>query len=104
LDKVASAGCSTDAECARNFTWVAQEEESRGNPVKALAFYKRAYSQTPDDDDLLEDIARLTSAAGLHAEAADAYERLVRKHPADDRWRQAATIERDSAIRDTGPL
>jgi hypothetical protein len=83
---------------------VAREEESRGNPVKALTLYKRAYARTPADDALLEQVARLTSAAGLHAEAADAYEQLSRKHPGVERWKQAAVFERDSAIRNTEQL
>lgn len=99
LDKLVSAGCIDNAECARNLRWVAQDEEQHGNTHKALALYRRAYEQSPDDDGLLEQIARLTAAAGMHAEAAERYEQLSRRHPGEDRWRQAATAERDAAMR-----
>jgi hypothetical protein len=99
LDKIVSAGCTESAECARNLRWVAQDEEQTGNIHKALALYRRAYEQSPDDDGLLEQIARLTAAAGMHAESAERYEQLARRHPNEGRWRQAATVERDAAMR-----
>jgi tetratricopeptide (TPR) repeat protein len=99
LDKVANAGCNEDRDCARQLTWVAQQAEVRARPSKALALYRRAYERTPDDDDLLENIARLASTAGLHAEAADDYERLARRRPQEERWRTAADIERASAVK-----
>jgi tetratricopeptide (TPR) repeat protein len=98
LNLIASAGCSGNTECARNLVWVAQVEEGNGNPRKALALYKRAYGLTPDNDEVLEQMSRLASALGLHAEAADDYERLARKHPEDVRWKQASATQRGAAV------
>jgi tetratricopeptide (TPR) repeat protein len=99
LDRVANAGCSEDAECARNLAWMAQREQARGNVQKALALYRRANQRAPQDDALLEAIAGLAAAAGLHGEAAEDYEQLARRHPQDSRWKQAAQSEKDAAVR-----
>jgi tetratricopeptide (TPR) repeat protein len=94
LNLIASAGCSGNSECASNLLWVAEVEKSYGNPGKALTLYKRAYGLTPDNDGVLEQMGRIASALGLHAEAAGDYERLARKHPEDVRWKQAYLAER----------
>ena len=99
LDRIANLGCSDNAECARNLIWVAQHEEARGSPNKALALYKRANLRTPEDDAVLESIARLALAGGLHAEAAEDFEKLARRHPEDSRWKLAAQGERTAALR-----
>jgi tetratricopeptide (TPR) repeat protein len=98
LESVVNAGCADAVECARNLRWVGSEEEGSGHPRKALAMFKRAYERTPDDDALLEHIAVLAAAAGLHAEAAEDYDRLARKHPAPA-WTEAAKREHDAAMR-----
>ncbi len=99
LDRVTNAGCSDDAECVRNLSWAAQRESARGNPRKALALYKRANQRAPQDDALLETIAGLAAAVGLHGEASDDYEQLVRRHPQDSHWKLAAQREKDAAAR-----
>ena len=99
LDKIASAGCSEDSECARDLRWAAGQEEEHAYPRKALALYKRAYERTPADEGLLEAIARLAAQTGLHVEAAEDYGRLARAHPADPRWPKAQQVERDEAMK-----
>jgi tetratricopeptide (TPR) repeat protein len=99
LNRIANAGCGSRTECAANLCWVAGEEEGMGNPRLALAMYRRAYENVPDDDNVLEQMARLAAAVGLHAEAADDYRELGRRHPQDARWRQAAEAERGAAVR-----
>jgi hypothetical protein len=99
LQKIVSAGCADDAECVRNLTWVASEEEQRGDALKALSLYRRAYAKTPEDEALLQTCARLAAQVGLHAEAAQDYEQLAHMHPADPVWRRAAGNERDQAVR-----
>ena len=104
LNKVAAAGCAVDEQCASNLAWVADREERRGNPRRALGFYKRAYDRAQNDA-FLEAIARLAASAGLHTEAADGYERLARKHPEEAaRWQRAAAREREAAFTVTSPL
>jgi tetratricopeptide (TPR) repeat protein len=99
IDKVASAGCNDDVGCRLNITWAAQREEARGNRRKALALYKRAHDRVPDDDPLLEKMARLASDLGLHVEAAEDFERLARRHPDDVRWKPLAQEQRVVAER-----
>jgi hypothetical protein len=43
-------------------------------------------------------MARLAAALGLHAEAAEDYERLARRHPGDARWTTAADEQRTAAL------
>jgi tetratricopeptide (TPR) repeat protein len=98
LDKIAKAGCNDDAECAGNLAWVANVEEGRGNQRRALAMYKRAYARAPEQDWLLEAMARLAAAVGLHAEAAEDYERLARRRPGQAAWTKAADEQRAAAL------
>jgi O-Antigen ligase len=99
IAKIAASGCSDDGECARNLAWIASVEEHKGNSRRALALYKRAVARSPDDDDLLEDAARLAAATGLHSEAESYYERLARKHPERSDWRSTAAQQHDAALR-----
>jgi Flp pilus assembly protein TadD len=73
-----------------NLVWVAQAQEARGSPRGALAAYKRAYERAPDDDAILENVARLAGAAGPSAEALRDYQELARRHPTDGRWTKEA--------------
>jgi hypothetical protein len=98
MDKITKAGCSEDAECAGNLVWVAIVEEGRGNHRRALALYKRAYARAPEQDALLESMARLAATVGLHAEAAEDYERLARKRPGEAAWAKAADEQRAAAL------
>jgi tetratricopeptide (TPR) repeat protein len=100
MDKIVNAGCSDSAECAQSLIWVAHEEQGRGNRRKALALLKRAYERTPENDGLVEEMGLTAAALGLHAEAAEDYERLERRHPEVERWRAASQAERDAALRE----
>jgi hypothetical protein len=99
IGRIAEAGCADDAECATNFTWIASIEENRRNSLHALALYKQAYQHAPEDDRILHAIARVASAAGLHAESAQAYERLSARQPSEERWRKAVRAERGEALK-----
>jgi tetratricopeptide (TPR) repeat protein len=99
LEKIAKAGCSDDGECAGNLAWIAIVEEGRGNQRRALALYRRARERAPQQDSLLESAARLAASLGLHAEAAEDYRELTRRHPGDPRWAKAAEDERMAAVR-----
>jgi hypothetical protein len=106
LDRVSSAGCGPDDDCTKQLVWVAQTEEARGFPRRALANYRRALDWSPSDEAVLAAIGRLAAQLGLHAEAADAYAHLVRLHPNDAKWRKAEVDERASALKGgfgTGP-
>ena len=104
LDRIVRAGCSDPGDCVQNLIFVAQQEEMHGSPRRALATYKRAFEQAPDDDGLLAQMARLSAAAGLHAEALEDYKKLARRRPQDTSWAAAAAREEDAAMRETvGP-
>jgi tetratricopeptide (TPR) repeat protein len=96
VEKVASAGCGSDAECATNLSWAAAQQEAHGKFGEALPLYKRAYERMPGDDTLLEQVAKLAAQAGLHTESAEAYERLAHKQPSDPRWKHAADAQRSA--------
>jgi O-antigen ligase/tetratricopeptide (TPR) repeat protein len=103
LERLANMGCADDGACANNLAWVAAAEERRGNTRKALALYTRAYERAPDADEPLESMARLAAATGLHAAAADDYERLARRHPDDKKWQRAVTEQRGAAVKEPLP-
>ena len=69
---------------------------SRGRTARALAFYKRGCERAPASDTLLESLARLAASIGLHTEAADDYDRLARRQPANAHWKQAAEAQRNA--------
>jgi len=94
LNEVARAGCTDAKQCVGNLVWVAQTQEGRGSPRAALAAYKRAAERAPDDDAILENVARLAGAAGLHAEALKDYQELARRHPGERRWTTEAEKQR----------
>lgn len=100
LDLILKAGCSDDNACARQIEWVAAKQEAKGNVNTALALYKRAHDKAPDDDTALQNVARLASEAGLHGEAADAYDGLAKRHPQEPRWAVAASEERAAAAKE----
>jgi tetratricopeptide (TPR) repeat protein len=99
LGEIARAGCADEKRCVRNLVWVAQAQEARGSPGRALATYKRAHERAPDDDSLLESVARLAGASGLNAEALKDYQELARRHPGDERWKRAADEQREAIFR-----
>jgi hypothetical protein len=104
IDKLANAGCNEDSECASNLAWGATAEEGRGNQRRALALYRRAHAQAPEQDGPLDSIARLAGSIGLHAEAADAYRELAHRHPGQPRWTAAADEERAAAMKGAATL
>jgi hypothetical protein len=61
--------------------------------------FKRAAGYSPDDDRLLEVVAQLAAASGLHTEAAESYRRLAEKHPAESKWQKAASEQHDAALK-----
>jgi tetratricopeptide (TPR) repeat protein len=93
LEKVARAPCEGDAECIDNLLFVAQWDERRGNPLRALAAYKLASERAPDNDAVTIAMARVASSAGLHAEAAEYYRRIARRHPGEPEWVRAADAQ-----------
>ena len=99
LQKIVSAGCGDPEECSRNLVWVGGQYEGTGSPRKALALYRRAFQRLADDT-LLAHMAELAASSGLHAEAAEDYEQLARRHPDDPRWHRSAQAEHDAATRD----
>jgi tetratricopeptide (TPR) repeat protein len=98
LDRLAHAGCSTEAECVRIYSFAADAELNRGNVSTALSLYKKALAESPDDASLLEAIATLASRLGLHAEALANYNRLAQLKPADARWAEAMTREKAATV------
>ncbi len=99
LREIARAGCTDAKQCVGNLVWVAQVSEERGNAPRGLAMYKRAHDTAPEDDMLLENVARLAAVTGLNAEALRDYQELARRHPGDERWQKAAAEQREAMVR-----
>lgn len=93
VDKLVRTPCATEDACVANLTTAGAAELSRGQPVRALAFYRRAHERYPTNELALEQVGAAASAAGLHAEARDAYARLAKLHPDDARWSDAERRE-----------
>jgi len=91
LEQIASCA---ERDCVKDMVWVASTEEQRGDLRRALAVYKRATEISPDDDGLLENVARLDISAGLNADALVAFETLARRHPTEQRWKNAVEAQR----------
>jgi tetratricopeptide (TPR) repeat protein len=92
LESLMRAPCADDRACAANFLWVASHAEQVGEMGRAFIAYKRAYERTPTDD-VLQNVARLASDAGLHADALASYNLLMKRHPEDARWQKAVALE-----------
>ena len=73
-----------------NLVWVAEAQEARGTPPRALATYK----PRPTTDGVLENMARLAGTAGLNAEALEDYQELARRHPAEGRSQKEGEKQR----------
>jgi tetratricopeptide (TPR) repeat protein len=100
LDRIARLSREVTADWIQDLLFVARWEENYGNVPEALAAYKKAYERAPDDDELLTQIARLASSAGLHAEAVADYEQLARHQPGEPKWQKLAHEERGAFITD----
>jgi tetratricopeptide (TPR) repeat protein len=103
IEGVAHAGCA-ETECSQNLKWAGSVEEALGDPAQAHALYRRALGYAPDDEALLESIARTAAEIGLHAEAVETYERLKRMHPGDERWQRGAAEEKRAAATERARL
>jgi tetratricopeptide (TPR) repeat protein len=103
LDKIAAASCEDEPECAQRLTWVGREFEAAGRPLRAISLYKKALELEPDER-LLEHVATLAAAHGLHGEAAADFERLGVAHPEQEEWRVRAAEERAAAMREAATL
>jgi len=91
LDQIANCA---ERDCVSDIVWVASSEEQRGAVRRALALYKRASEIAPDADGPLENVARLDIGVGLNADALAVFEILARRHPTEDRWKNAAEAQR----------
>ena len=80
LERIVHAGCTDPRDCVQNLLFVAFQEETRGRERSALALYKRAYEQAPDDNTLAQ-MARLAAANQAQ-------------------WATAAAAEREAALRE----
>jgi tetratricopeptide (TPR) repeat protein len=94
LERSLAAACATDAECAAALLHAAQVEEGRKNSRRALAHAKRAHDRSPERNDILAVVARLTAATGDHAGALEIYQTLQGREPANPAWPQKAAAER----------
>jgi tetratricopeptide (TPR) repeat protein len=98
LSRLASAGCEGDDECSGLMAWIADREERHGNERRALAMYEKAAERKPDDEQLVDAVARLAAHTGLHAKAARSYQHLAKLFPDNPRWNGLAKREQTLAL------
>lgn len=96
VDRITRLGCSTEEECVANITMAAAIERQRGNLRHTLALLRRACERSGDRKDLLLESAALASSLSLHAEAYDAYRRLMRIEPDEPKWKAAMATEQEA--------
>jgi hypothetical protein len=82
IEELARHACSANA-CVDNLLGAAELELLRKSPHRALIYLRRAEMLAPERDDVIATHARAASELGLHAEAAEAYQKLHDRHPAD---------------------
>ena len=98
IDQMVRAGCASVDECVANIHFAARIERERGNPTRALSFYRRAYERYPERDDSLVEAAEMAKKVGLNVEAMRLYSILARRNPDDARWAEALRDARTRAI------
>ena len=103
LDRLMRGGCGTITECVDLYTWAASQEEARGNPARAIAFYRRVVEIAPEREDIVQRLASLSERIGLIGEAIKANAIMASRHPEDAQWQKkvdelkAKSIERAMA-------
>ncbi len=78
------AACSTQAACAGTATWLSGLRASRGEHGLALTLLARAAREEPGSDARWFRLADAASQAGAHAQAAEALEKVARRHGGGD--------------------
>jgi tetratricopeptide (TPR) repeat protein len=99
LEKLARAGCVSDADCVASLIFAGDVEEARGRTRRSLSYYKKAWERDPSRLDLLEIVAAKSERLGLHAEALDAYQKLAEKFPDEPKWKAGVARETASVRR-----
>lgn len=97
VDRLARAPCSVGYPCLENILRAAAIEGERGGTARSVVLLRRAVEVAPDDPTALQRLAAAASAAGMHAESANAYERLAAV-TGDGRYRTSAAAERQRAF------
>ncbi len=93
IDRIARTPCTTGVPCVENLLRAAAIERERGGQTRSIVFLRQAAERSPDDRLTLERLAAGAAAAGLHAEAATAYDRLATL-TGDAGYRASAARER----------
>jgi tetratricopeptide (TPR) repeat protein len=97
LNKLADVACAEVDDCVQNLVFVASTEEGRHNARRALTIYRKATELAPQRADLWAEQARIAGALGLHAEAAEVFERLLTLEPKSARWQSGLDEQRKAA-------
>jgi hypothetical protein len=95
IERLLKLGCADASECVENLLYASAVEADSGNSRRALVLLRKAFERAPERDELLTRIAEAAEAQEYHAEALDAYQTLLARHPADPRL--AAAVERERA-------
>ncbi len=74
------AACTSPTTCADMASWIASTRMSRGENGVALTLLARAAREEPGKDERWLKLAEVASQVGAHTQAAEALERVARRH------------------------
>ncbi len=100
LERIRRAACDGGASCVENLMYAARIEGMRGDQLGVLAFCRRARFVAPAQRKAVECIGQSAEQLRLFAEAADAYDWLSRRFPAEMQWAGAADRAKQAAARE----
>jgi tetratricopeptide (TPR) repeat protein len=99
LDAVAASGCSSPAACAQTHLWIGRTQLARKNLGAATSAFQRATRHDPRNVAAWTALGNTSSALGLHAQAARAYEQALVLDPQNEDLRKKLDKEkRDAAL------
>ena len=96
IRRMENSSCDSPEECAENLVLAARAESMRGNQKRALVFLQKAW-EIRENDQLLDEIGETAESQGLHAQAVEAYMKLVTRHPEEPRWAKKLDRARKAA-------
>ena len=94
ISALAEEPCESDPTCTTNLVAAAALEDSRGRPSVALTYLKAGRNRRPDDEALAVRFAQRSAQLGMHGEAAQTYDALLRHHPDHTGYKALADAER----------
>jgi len=104
LEAVAVAGCTSSQACAQTHVWIGQTQRTRKNLGAATNAYRRATRHDPQNLGAWTALGDTSTALGLHAQAAQAYEKAMKLSPENEGLRKKFEKARREATLYVSPV